>query len=269
MWDGSSLLGEYDTAGNRIKRYGYLPGSYAPLQVQDANGSYYVHTDHLQTPRIATDSVGEMAWRSRHEAFGKALTEQDVDGNQIALELNIRFPGQYFDAETALHYNYFRDYDPATGRYVQSDPIGLDGGINTYAYALLNPITNIDPEGLQTPALCANPANAAACAAAGVDTAASRAAARAVTEAARRLMDPERKKGNWSCNARADCNDNIPGNCPEDPFKRFAFGTGVAKNLGDARNIAKSNATHTLGCQPKHVSCKCTGPKGERYSGGC
>jgi RHS repeat-associated protein len=271
--EAGRLVGEYDTSGALIQETIWFED--IPVATIRPNGSggislFYIHTDHLNTPRrISRPSDNIVVWRWDSDPFGATPANDDPDGDGNSFVYNLRFPGQYYDAETGLSYNYFRDYDPATGGYVQSDPIGLEGGINTYAYALSNPISNIDPDGLQTPALCANPANAEACAAAGVDTAASRAAARAAVEAARKLLDPERTKGYWTCNARADCNDNIPGNCPEDPLKRFAFGKGVAKNQGDARNMAKSNATHTLACQPKHVSCKCTGPKGEKYSGGC
>ncbi|WP_236208970.1 RHS repeat-associated core domain-containing protein, partial [Pseudomonas tohonis] len=73
------------------------------------------------------------------------------------IDVILRFPGQVADAHSALYYNYFRDYDPETGRYVESDPIGLMGGLNTYGYVMGNPIEFMDPYGLDSAAL--NPAD--------------------------------------------------------------------------------------------------------------
>jgi RHS repeat-associated protein len=104
---------------------------------------YYVHNDHLGTPQVMTDENGGVAWRAMYDPFGDA----SVDVASTAA-LNVRFPGQYFDQETGLHYNYFRYYDPDTGRYITSDPIGLDGGLNTYIYVNANPLRFTDPRGL-------------------------------------------------------------------------------------------------------------------------
>jgi RHS repeat-associated protein len=112
---------------------------------------HYVHTDHLGTPRAVVDQNNQTLWRWEGEAFGNSPAIEDADGNSISLAYNLRFPGQYTDRETNLNYNYFRDYDPNTGRYVQSDPIGLRGGINTYAYVHNNPLSYIDAEGLESP----------------------------------------------------------------------------------------------------------------------
>lgn len=86
-------------------------------------------------------------WRWDSDAFGVGLADEDPDADTNLVTVSLRFPGQYFDAETGLHYNYFRDYDPATGRYVESDPVGLRGGANTYSYTGNNPLVRIDPLG--------------------------------------------------------------------------------------------------------------------------
>jgi RHS repeat-associated protein len=109
---------------------------------------YFIHTDHLNTPRLITNNVGQAVWSwNNDDPFGANVPNQ----NPSALgdfECNLRLPGQYFDRETNLRYNYFRDYDSGSGRYIQSDPIGLQAGINTYAHVLNNPLSYIDPFGL-------------------------------------------------------------------------------------------------------------------------
>jgi RHS repeat-associated protein len=109
---------------------------------------YYLHSDHLNTPRMATNQSQTLLWSWNSDAFGTGGVNGNTHGNKASLDMPLRFPGQLYDAHTAMNYNYFRDYDPNTGRYIQSDPIGLKGGINTYSYVGGNPISKIDPLGL-------------------------------------------------------------------------------------------------------------------------
>ncbi|TXS96217.1 hypothetical protein FV139_01565 [Parahaliea maris] len=103
---------------------------------------YFIHSDHLGSPRVITATDRGVLWRSDHKPFGEANLGTET------IEYNLRFPGQYFDAESKLHHNYFRDFQPTTGRYVQSDPIGLQGGLNSYLYAHAAPTRYIDFYGL-------------------------------------------------------------------------------------------------------------------------
>jgi RHS repeat-associated protein len=110
---------------------------------------HYVYADHINTPRVITRaSDNQMVWRwDNTDPFG--VTQPNTNPAGLgAFTYNPRFPGQVYDAETGLHYNYHRHYDSATGRYTTSDPIGLEGGLNTYAYVNGNPVNFIDPLGL-------------------------------------------------------------------------------------------------------------------------
>ncbi len=114
-----------------------------PIQI------YFIYTDHLNTPRLIVDQNNTPVWRwDNVHAFGANLPNEDPDDNGQSFEYNLRFAGQYFDRETSLHYNYFRYYEPETGRYLTPDPIGLAAGTNVYGYAEQNPLSLVDPEGL-------------------------------------------------------------------------------------------------------------------------
>ena len=140
---GGLLYGEYDNTGALIREYVYLNGE--PLAQIDAGGSetlIYLHTDHLMTPRTATNTSGSTVWTWDSGAFG-------AEAPTGSATVNLRFPGQYYDGETSLHYNWNRYYDPATGRYISSDPIGLGGGLNTYLYVSANTLLLVDFRGLK------------------------------------------------------------------------------------------------------------------------
>ena len=137
------LIAETDGAGTPLRDYVYQNNKLVAIKLHTApTGVYYVINNHLGTPQQIVDSAGAVVWKAAFLPFGKA---------QILIETiinNVRFPGQYFDAETGLHYNHHRFYDPATGRYLTPDPVGLVGGINLYGYVGNDPVNFIDPDGL-------------------------------------------------------------------------------------------------------------------------
>ena len=139
------LVAEYDAAGTEILSYGYRPDSTwmtDPLWLKQGGEYYFYQNDHLGTPQKLVEQNGAIAWSAEYTAFGKATIEVETVVN------NLRFPGQYFDTETGLHYNWFRYYAPGVGRYLRKDPIGLRGGINLFTYAHNGPLQYLDPKGL-------------------------------------------------------------------------------------------------------------------------
>ncbi|MGH9692796.1 MAG: RHS repeat domain-containing protein, partial [Bryobacteraceae bacterium] len=141
------LIAESTAVGALIREYVWLGDM--PLAISNASGTYFVHVDHLNTPRLVADATGTTVWRlDQAEPFGNNPADEDPSGLG-AFELPLRLPGQYLDKETNLHYNYFRDYDASIGRYGESDRIDLRGGLNTYAYVGGNPLSWRDTFGLR------------------------------------------------------------------------------------------------------------------------
>jgi RHS repeat-associated protein len=146
------LISETNLNTNTTKEYVYLAG--VPVAYLSNGITYAVHTDHLGTPRYLTDADKTVKWRWRSAAFGETKADEDPDADGSNLDYKLRFAGQYYDNESGLHYNHNRYYNPTTGRYVTSDPIGLGGGLNTYAYVDANPLSWIDPLGLNKKKKC-------------------------------------------------------------------------------------------------------------------
>ncbi|MDI4498709.1 DUF2778 domain-containing protein [Moraxella nonliquefaciens] len=162
LWDKGLLSAEIKD-DKVVRRYIYL--DIMPVSVldygYDEKGKlnetkvYSIHTDHIGTPKAISDKDKNIVWQAELDTFGEtkdiqAKTITDPNTNtQRPFEFNLRFAGQYFDQESGYHYNYHRYYDPQTGRYLTSDPIGLNGGsLNTYAYANSEPWGAVDWLGL-------------------------------------------------------------------------------------------------------------------------
>ncbi|MEO8187618.1 MAG: RHS repeat-associated core domain-containing protein, partial [Burkholderiaceae bacterium] len=154
--DAAKLIGEYDDLGRaRVEHvwledrpiavitYTYTGTSTTPTTTTTS----YVETDHLATPRLITNASRQKRWTWESAPYGDTFPNENPQALG-AYKYNLRFPGQYFDAETNHHYNHHRDYESTTGRYVQSDPIGLAGGFNTYLYVDGNPLSFSDFLGL-------------------------------------------------------------------------------------------------------------------------
>ncbi len=141
-FDGN-IIAEGSTDGTVTSEYLYMGSNRIAMADAGTGHLYYYNNNYLGTPLLITDSDGNVVWDAEYLPFGQAVVSE-----RVSVVNNFRFAGQYFDQESGLHYNYFRYYDPRTGRSLTPDPIGLSGGINLYAYADNNPINIIDPYGL-------------------------------------------------------------------------------------------------------------------------
>ena len=139
LYEAHKLVGEYDQDANTIKEYIYYGDT--PIAVISNTDTNKIYADHLDTPRRVATHDNNIVWTWESKPFGE-------DKPTGSYTLNLRFPGQYFDTETGTYYNINRDYNPVTGRYIQSDPIGFDGGVNTFGYIGGNPLNQVDLEGL-------------------------------------------------------------------------------------------------------------------------
>jgi RHS repeat-associated protein len=154
--EAGHVIGEYDSSGNLIQEIVWLGDTpVATVRLETCGLSiFYIHTDHLNTPRkISRRSTAELVWSWESDPFGTTVPNESPSGlGQFTF--NLRFPGQYYDQETGLSYNGARDFDAGAGKYIESDPTGLEAGINTYSYAATNPVSLVDPSGRNVTMVC-------------------------------------------------------------------------------------------------------------------
>ena len=141
--EDSHLIGEYDVNNNPIVEYVWLGNR--PIASIYPNGDImYIKTDNKGTPEVGYDEKDwSLRWIWGHDAFGVGIVL-----NHPKFVMNLRYPGQVYDEITKLHYNHHRYYNPLLGRYMEPDPIGLEGGDNPYIYANNDPVNLVDPSGL-------------------------------------------------------------------------------------------------------------------------
>ena len=147
FWQGDKLVAEQHA--DRHRSYIYEPDSFRPLVLLEGFGPqetkpFHYQLDHLGTPQELTNPEGEIVWSAHYRAYGE-IARLDIR----KIDNPLRFQGQYFDAESGLHYNRHRYYNPDIGRYLTPDPVKLAGGINAYQY-VPNPTGWVDPLGLNT-----------------------------------------------------------------------------------------------------------------------
>lgn len=167
FYRGSTLIATVTSAPYQFSWAGVTAGSYSLSAVATDNDGattasatatitvnapqatmFFIHPDHLNTPRLVADANQATVWKwDQQEPFGNDTPNGDPNNTGTTFDLPLRLPGQRYDAETGLQYNYYRDYDPSLGIYKQSDPIGLRGGLNSYAYTFSSPLRFSDPDG--------------------------------------------------------------------------------------------------------------------------
>ena len=233
--------------------YGYAPqGLWGtdPLFIKPAGeGSQVVYpiTDHLGTPQMLVNQAGATVWEGQYSAFGIPL-DQTNQNNRSDGSQKLRFPGQYVDSETQLYYNWNRYYDPETGRYITSDPIGLADGVNSYMYAYGNTLKNIDPDGKRVPVgpivrylmyVCMTPAMRGVC-----------------KEAAKCLINPAKCKRRF-CKKRP----NRLYHGPTKPNKGVCEAGACQKGDSEGTKQVKMNAARACVVLRKFVAVACHGGK--------